>query len=212
MRMQTKAYFATPVLMAEVEGAEALNAALLAAIMARRAADPAGLTHSNVLGWHSDTGMTEWGGEAAQALAKIAGDMCFAASRDLASPARPRFAWSVRMWANVAGAGASSQVHAHPGAFWSVVYYVADGGYAQDAAIGGELFLLDPRYPMSVMAETEMVYCGADGAPLAPEQRIAPRAGRLVAFPAWLMHGVRAYGGTGSRVSIAMNLALRRIA
>jgi hypothetical protein len=35
-----------------------------------------------------------------------------------------------------------------------------------------------------------------------------PRAGRLVLFPAWLLHQVRPYRGKAERVSIALNLGV----
>ena len=39
-------------------------------------------------------------------------------------------------------------------------------------------------------------------------EALRPRAGRLVMFPAWLMHQVRPYHGNAERISIAFNLSL----
>jgi uncharacterized protein (TIGR02466 family) len=39
-------------------------------------------------------------------------------------------------------------------------------------------------------------------------ERVTPEAGKMVIFPAWLMHGVRPYRGTAERISIAFNLAV----
>ena len=39
-------------------------------------------------------------------------------------------------------------------------------------------------------------------------ETVPPRAGRLVMFPAWLLHQVRPYRGNAQRVSIAFNLSL----
>ena len=38
------------------------------------------------------------------------------------------------------------------------------------------------------------------------EARIAPRPGLMVLFPAWLSHSVEPWDGTGSRISVAMNI------
>jgi uncharacterized protein (TIGR02466 family) len=37
---------------------------------------------------------------------------------------------------------------------------------------------------------------------------VRPKAGRMVMFPAWLLHQVRVYHGTAERISIAFNLAV----
>jgi uncharacterized protein (TIGR02466 family) len=37
---------------------------------------------------------------------------------------------------------------------------------------------------------------------------VRPKAGRLVMFPAWLLHQVRPYKGKAQRISIAFNLSL----
>ena len=39
-------------------------------------------------------------------------------------------------------------------------------------------------------------------------ERVTPEAGKMVIFPAWMMHGVRPYRGTAERISIAFNLAV----
>lgn len=100
--------FPTPLLVVELPGFEALNAALLPRIVARREADPAGSCHSNQGGWHSDTRMLEWGGAEAQQLARQLGELASRHTRDLGRPAQPRFRWGARMWANVLTPGAAN--------------------------------------------------------------------------------------------------------
>jgi uncharacterized protein (TIGR02466 family) len=39
-------------------------------------------------------------------------------------------------------------------------------------------------------------------------ERVMPKAGKMVIFPAWMMHGVRPYRGNAQRISIAFNLAV----
>jgi uncharacterized protein (TIGR02466 family) len=39
-------------------------------------------------------------------------------------------------------------------------------------------------------------------------EKVRPKGGRMVVFPAWLMHQVRPYYGMAERISIAFNLAV----
>jgi len=199
--------FATPVLVTNLPDGDVLNPQLKALILARRAMHP-GLAHSNINGWHSDTDLLDWGGAPARRIASALGEMAMRHTRDLASPAAPRFSWQPKMWANISESGAANAAHAHPGAYWSGVYYVDDGGCGADPAPGGELCLIDPRYPLVQQAAPDLAYCGADGTPLRAEQIMRPRPGMLVAFPSWLQHSVRPYRGTGTRISIAINLSV----
>jgi uncharacterized protein (TIGR02466 family) len=112
------------------------------------------------------------------------------------------------MWANVSQAGASNQFHTHPGAFWSAVYYVDDGYEgSDDVSLGGELLLLDPRMPMIRMAAPDLRFRRPGQQPDDQEKWFRPKSGMIVIFPAWLSHAVRPYNGTGSRISIAINLS-----
>ncbi|MGL4543587.1 MAG: TIGR02466 family protein [Polymorphobacter sp.] len=199
--------FATPMLVSSLPDFAVLNAQLRASIMARRATHP-GLAHSNINGWHSDTDLLDWGGPAARHVANAFGVLAMRQTRDLASPAAPRFSWQPKMWANISEAGAANAAHAHPGAYWSGVYYVDDGGCGADPALGGELCLIDPRYPLVQQAAPDLGYCGADGKPLRADQLLRPAPGMLVGFPSWLQHSVRPYRGTGTRISIAINLSV----
>jgi len=39
-------------------------------------------------------------------------------------------------------------------------------------------------------------------------EKVQPKAGRMVIFPAWLLHQVRPYRGNAERISIAFNLTV----
>lgn len=203
---QAASLFETPVIVEQLQGAAQLNAALRTVILARKEQD-AGLAISNVGGWHSDTRMLEWGGAAARDLcARIVA----AADRftvDIKAKERPRHKWAPEMWANVSPPGASNRHHCHPGSFWSAVYYVDDGyGGSSDPELGGELILYDPRMPMIRMTAPDLRFRRPGQPADHDENRMRPATGRLVIFPAWLSHAVRAYQGTGLRISIAVNL------
>ena len=116
--------------------------------------------------------------------------------------------WLANMWANVNRSGHGNEYHSHPGAYWSGVYYVDDGGIAADPSLGGELEFMDPRGPAPAMNAPHLAYAMAGGLSAGATERVRPRAGRLVLFPAWMMHQVRPYRGTAERISIAFNLTL----
>ena len=197
--------FPTIVLIGDMPDCDPLNQALKE-VIAQNRVQSGGIERSNTLGWHSTTDMMAWGGEAAQALGRRACILCDPYTVELSSPDERRFGWVAEMWANVSPPGASNQMHAHPGALWSVVYYV-DTGYEGDGADqGGELVLHDPRFPMNRMYTPDIVAKRTDGKPEENVKGIRPRNGMIVAFPSWLKHSVRPYQGARERISIAINL------
>lgn len=203
---QARQLFATPFVVDRLQSEEGLRL-LREAIVAERARDPAGVQISNVGGWHSNTRMIEWGGEAARALAYKAMTMADAFTLDAKSPAASRFEWAPEMWANVSSGGHANQYHYHPGSFWSAVAYV-DDGYAgsDDPTLGGELQLLDPRMPMIRMTAPDLFLTDGAGHGEPTECLHRPRTGEIVLFPSWLQHAVRPFRGEGTRISIAINL------
>lgn len=203
---QTHHLFTTPFVVDTLQS-EAGIAMLREAIEAEMARDPKGLDISNLGGWHSNTRMLEWGGEAAKALVYKAMTMADAATLDAKSPQDCRFGWIPELWANVNHKGDANQYHTHPGSYWSLVAYVDDGyGGSDDPELGGELQLLDPRAPTPQMAVPDLRLLGADGKPQPCEITIRPRTGMVVMFPSWLPHAVCMYRGEGTRTSVAINL------
>lgn len=203
---QAGALFETPLIVDEMPGSAALNAELRSIIL-RRQQESEGVAISNVGGWHSDTNMLAFGGEAAQALNRR---IVAAADRftvDIRGGDAPRHRWASEMWANVSPPGASNRHHCHPGAYWSAVYYV-DDGYAgsSDRELGGELVLFDPRMPTVRMAAPDLRFRRPGQKPDHDEVKLRPATGRIVMFPAWLSHAVLPYNGSATRISIAVNL------
>jgi uncharacterized protein (TIGR02466 family) len=198
--------FDTLVVVDEMPDAAALNQELRA-VIARRRAENDGVRVSNIGGWQSDTGMLHWGGDPAIKLVRRMLDAAERFTVDVAAQGAPRHEWRAEMWANVSPPAASNQVHTHPGAFWSAVYYVDDGyGGSSDPAIGGELVLIDPRMPMIMMTMPTLRF-RLPGRPAdEPQLKLRPKTGRIVLFPSWLSHGVLPYAGTAERISIAVNL------
>ena len=203
---ETRQLFSTPFVIDELQSAEGLRL-LRDAVEAERARDASGVQISNINGWHSNTSMVEWGGEAARALAYKSMQMADSQTIDAKSPQQSRFGWVPEMWANISGRGSANQYHYHPGSFWSAVAYL-DDGYAgdDDPALGGELQLLDPRMPMIRMTAPDLLLLDSAGQPQPNEISIRPKTGTIVLFPSWLQHAVRPFQGEGTRISIAINL------
>lgn len=202
----TRYLFATPFVIDRLQSAEGIRV-LRDAIMAEKARDEAGVQISNIGGWHSNTKMAEWGGEAARALAYKAMTMADAATANMGEEAGRAYDWLPEMWANVSGKGNANQYHTHPGSFWSAVAYIDDGYEGSgDPALGGELQLYDPRMPMVRMTAPDLRLKDTGGAAQNNEPMVRPSTGMIVMFPSWLQHAVRPFHGAGTRISIAINL------
>jgi uncharacterized protein (TIGR02466 family) len=196
---QLHRYFATPVVIDELDDAAKLNEELEAAILARRAADP-GLRLSNRGGWQSKRDFPEWAGGAGRILVEHA--LKLANEHTIAARGVPT-GWAVDVWANANESGNFNMPHVHGGTFWSVVYYVSVGEMS-----GGELVLHDPRMPGLRMHAPNLRFKD-----MGPDLQIPirPRDGRMILFPAWLWHSVEPGEGSGTRLSIAMNIRAKPI-
>jgi uncharacterized protein (TIGR02466 family) len=206
------ALFSTPLITQDVPDADKLNVELRAVIAQRSKTHPS-TQHSNLGGWQSSWDMDRWGGAPAIKLLAIGRNLANRMTTDRdgnagRGPHPEHFAvtWISNMWANVNRGGHGNEFHAHPGAYWSGVYYVDDGGIADNPALGGELEFMDPRGALPLMNAPHLRMIGSFSA--GATERVLPKAGRLVMFPAWLMHQVRPYKGNAERISIAFNLAL----
>jgi uncharacterized protein (TIGR02466 family) len=201
--------FPTPLISARIEGHGALNTALTGTILTRETVEK-GVSVSNQGGWHSLEFQSWCGAE---------GEAVLAAARDLVDRmtvmeagdgfAAARVNWVTTAWANINRAGDLNKPHAHGGAFWSGVYWVDDGGAADDPGVGGLLQFSDPRGVLPLMAAPHLRFalddCLSDGA----ARLVQPQAGTLMLFPSWLVHEVTPYRGKKPRISVAFNFALK---
>lgn len=194
-RGRLAALFPTPAILDELDDATELNRQLEEAILARREADP-GLKLSNRGGWQSRHDFPVWSGEAGARLLKHAVDLASAYTTTTGNDGVAR--WRVDSWANVSGSGSFNMAHVHGATFWSCAYYVSVG-----EGEGGELILHDPRMPALMMHAPH--YRFRD---LGPEVAvdIKPKPGLMVLFPGWVSHHVEPWHGTGTRISVAMNI------
>src|SRR5262245_17557035 len=198
--------FPTPLVVATVPNAAALNVELKRIVLAREAASQS-VQRSNQGGWQSSWDLHEWGGAPMEQLLAFGRAVAEQITVDRTGQ-RYELKWRINCWANVNRLGHGNQFHTHPGALWSATYYVDDGGIGADASLGGEFEIQDPRGVAPVMYAPFLTFPGPDGAALGESQRLPPQAGMFVMFPSWLSHGVRPYRGTLERISIAINFSL----
>ncbi len=202
LKVDVRGLFPTPVAIAKLPDADALNTALSAVILEREAKDP-GTQHSNLGGWQSPWDLEAWGGPATARVLEAARTLATQLTADRqGNPVE--IDWKINCWANVNRRGHGNESHSHPGAFWSGSYYVADGGQG----MGGEFEVRDPRGVAPAMYAPLLTFAGPGGPSLGAAEQIAPVAGMMVLFPSWLQHAVRPYRGDAARISIAFNLGL----
>ena len=97
---------------------------------------------------------------------------------------------------NINRSGDFNQAHTHPGATWSGVYYVDDGGTNPDAE-PAPIQLYDP-YP----ARTNIFFPELS----ASSVLFNPTPGLMILFPSYVPHAVPPHRGDRPRISIAFNV------
>jgi len=204
-KIQIEPLFATPVAFAPLPNAEAVNTALRRTILERAETHPS-TAHSNLGGWQSSWDLPDWGGEEATFLLSFARQLADKFTADRTGKPAPQD-WRMNAWANVNRNGHGNEFHTHPGCMWSAVYYVDDGGAAEDPSLGGEFEIQDPRGVAPAMYWPEIVPAVPGGASMGASEMINPVAGTVMMFPSWVSHAVRPYTGAGTRISIAINLS-----
>lgn len=198
--------FPTPILLVDVPDAAAMNAELADVLLAREK-EKSSTSPSTLGGWQSTWDIDSWAGAGTTRLLTIGSTIANRATVD--RDGKPvSIDWRWNMWANINRHGHGNELHSHPGCFWSGVYYVDDGGAFDDPSLGGELEFLDPRAPGAAMYAPHLAFALPGGLSVGTKETVRPKAGRLVMFPAWLLHQVRPYRGSAQRISIAFNLSL----
>ena len=205
-RVQVMQLFATPVAITVLPDAPSLNQALKGIILRREQEMPS-TEHSNLGGWQSDWEMTDWGGSAFDRLIEQAKAIATQLTADREGRA-VEIDWKFNAWANVNRSGHGNESHTHPGAYWSGVYYVDDGGVGENPSLGGEFEVHDPRGVAPAMYAPKLAFSMPQGQSVGASETLHPKSGMMVLFPSWLSHAVRPYRGQATRISIAFNLSL----
>jgi uncharacterized protein (TIGR02466 family) len=159
-----------------------------------------GQAKSNIGGWHSETGLLEWCGDAGKTLVGRMVEMANHATTEvmLAQGIKPtEFGWTLQAWANVSRTADFNKTHTHPGATWSGTYYVDAGDSSGDPEKSTLLQLFDP-----CQGRTSTFFPGL----LRPSIFVHPVPGLMILFPSYIPHTVFSHRGDRARISIAFNL------
>ena len=190
--------FATPVLSHVWPDPAGLNAALRTSILGHASQHP-GAARTNMGGWHSAPGLLEFCGEAGTQLIRRMDAMVKEATARLhAEFGRPpqSATWTLSAWANINRTGDYNQLHTHPGATWSGVYYV-DHGEADPTAQGTAIQLYDPDPARANLFFPELSTSNV---------LFRPDPGLMILFPSYVPHAVPPHRGPRERISIAFNI------
>ena len=189
--------FPTPVSTYPWPDSDALNAELREIILAAERKD-AGITRSNVGGWHSGFDFFERDEPCVRTLEERIIAMSAAvikATTFTRSGAARTLDCRIDGWANVSRHGHYNAVHNHPNTVWSGTYYVSAGNPEPETPTNGRFELLDPRTGANMVRMEDTL--------LQPRYLIAPTPGLMVIFPSFVNHFVHPFFGSGERISIA---------
>ena len=201
-RMGKDGFFSTPIYFTDLGEADELNAQLKIDIRAWRKRDPQGTVRTNVAqagAWHSATDMhtrEEFNPLTLEIFEMIQGVY------DELGYDRDYEPVCDSMWANVNPRHAYNRHHTHPHALWSGVYYV------QTPDDCGLLYFTDPRPQAHVI--TPYYDVRRRHPDTWNEVFYQPQEGRLIVFPAWLVHAVHPNlstreGEAAERISVSFN-------
>ncbi len=203
---QIRSTFATPLCVHFLPIAAEANAELRPLILDRMNHAEFG-SAARGSGWRSANDFESWGGGTAQTLVRVLRELADGIT-STRSGGRISVEWNVSAHACVRQAGEGEARAARPGAFWSAVY-VVDDGYAKsdDAALGGEFELIDPRGPLPAMVSPQYAFRIPGGGSAGMSEAIRPQSGMIVLHPSWQPRGERRYDGNNHRITIEFDLA-----
>lgn len=174
----------------------------LSEVVHQRRRRSAGVVKTNRGGWQSDTDLQDWGDAATTELQRRIGRMAQAYVERQSGCAEPVFGsgWKLRAWANINEHGHFNRSHDHLGrySFVSGIFYV-DVGDIESGQVAGGRTRFEDRSHVAIDIHD-------DGDVLRRDCFMDPRNGRMVLFPAGLMHAVEPYQGHAQRITIAFNL------
>lgn len=205
---QIRSTFATPVCVHYVPVAADMNPELRAQIVEHMQSNGAVNVSGGARGqgWRSARDFESWGGQHAQTLCRVLRELgdSLTATR---SGGRVTLDWKITACAAVRGKSEYVETCARPGAFWSAVYIV-DDGYAKsdDAALGGEIELGDPRGVLPAMVAPQLSFRIPGGNTAGQTEIIRPQSGMILLHPSWQPRGERRYEGDGQRVTVEFDL------
>jgi uncharacterized protein (TIGR02466 family) len=193
--------FPSPVMWLDWPGSEGLDQGLKDVVLAKRRAS-AGVVKTNRGGWQSAADLQDWSDPPIRQLLGRIEDLAkhYVVRLFGGSDAHFDTGWSIRAWANVNEKGHFNRSHDHLGrhSYLSGIYYVDVGDIGSNIEAKGR----------TVFEDRTHVAIDVNRSPddLRRDFYMTPSNGRMVLFPAALMHHVEPYEGEGPRITIAFNL------
>jgi uncharacterized protein (TIGR02466 family) len=183
-------YFPTPIYVLDIKD-QSINEQLEKDILNWYNKDK-GINRTNVNGWHSKTTMHEMPEYKRLTDALYEAQKKIYIEEDLDSEP-----FLGNMWANVNPKGGMNRAHVHPNSLWSGVYYVKANKNS------GHLKIDDPR-SIASMSRPRLKE-KQHPIRLWRETSFEPKVGRLIMFPAWLVHAVDPNLSDELRISVSFN-------
>ena len=151
-----------------------------------------GIKRTNMKGWHSETDMHKI------PVFKPLVDELFKMQNEIF---KEEFLTSEpilgNMWANINPSGGYNRPHLHPNSHFSGVYYI------KAPKNSGQLIFNDPRTLSQMLLPNRKQQTPPPE--LWREVRLQPIEGRIIMFPAWLMHCVDPNESNDIRISVSFN-------
>jgi uncharacterized protein (TIGR02466 family) len=151
-----------------------------------------GLQKTNYKGWHSKTDMASK--PEYQPLVNELMIMCKDVFKEEWLDREPILG---NMWANINPKDGMNQPHIHPNSLFSGVYYVKSNPQA------GRLKIYDPRPGAQIVMPARLQ--GQPPKHLWRDANLDPVPGRIIMFPAWLLHSVEPNQSNDLRISVSFN-------
>ena len=193
--------FPSPVIYFDWPDSQSLNEALRNCVLDKRQT-VSGVVKTNRGGWQSDTDLQDWKEPATDQLMQRVVSLAkeYVARQTGRRDSVFDSGWKIRAWANVNEKGHFNRTHDPLGrhSFFSGVYYVNVGDIESGAVGGGRTRFEDwTRVAIDVDRDADV---------LRRDYFMTPKNGRMLMFPASLMHSVEVYQGDTQRITIAFNL------
>lgn len=193
--------FPSPLMHFDWPASESLNERLRQILLEVCARRP-GVVKTNRGGWQSDTNLETWEYPEIEMLKDRIIQLAREYVARILGERDPRHAagWSIRAWANINQKGHFNRSHDHLGrnSFFSGVYYVDVGDIDEHGRGDGRTVFEDRTYvATSVLGDRGLQQ---------RDVKMLPKNGRMLLFPASLMHRVESYTGDRPRITIAFNL------
>ncbi len=206
--------FAAPMVTANLENCEQLNAELRELFIERAALgdkykNPDPLTYRNDAVFESNFGLFDWPQECVRKLRDFCWSTLYRAIGELNgydTEMLRRLHIANEAWFHVTRRGGYFGAHNHPLHSWSGVYCVSHSGDDPNSD-SGKLTFINPFATNTMFLDMAIARMQPPYRTSNLAMRLEP--GQLVLFPSWLLHEVLYYEGDDVRITVAFNARFR---